>query len=277
MRSTRWAFPAVSPWTARRYGRPIALLSSRQHELHALIRLTIRHGPRTLEELAKLVDNPSRGRVHGELRRLRQLELVGTYGKRGRHGRTYLWIPRTTRALARSLAGARFPRRNDSPSTPSGTYLGAEWFVAAFETGRIRYRGGAPPRTPRRRDGRRSVPQFLWSTCPIGHRVRLCRLSFSLSRTGETLEGRWSATCRCGRVAAEHVMARAPQVPGRSLSASEVADPELRARYVRQAARFIEDGLGLSPETLRSYPEADPGRRVGPRATLDPGRHSSKA
>jgi hypothetical protein len=54
-------------------------------------------------------------------------------------------------------------------------------------------------------------------------------------------------------------MARAPEVPGRPLAPSELADPELRARRVTEARAALAD-VGLPFEVAaavrRDYPEA---------------------
>lgn len=225
----------------------MALLSARQHELYVAVRTTIRWGPRTLEDLARLADNPSRGRVHSELRRLRQLEILGTYAIRGRHGRTFLWIPRHTRTLAKSLAGRRLPRGNDSASTPSGTYLSRQGLEQSFRSDGMRHRGAAPPRAPRRRSGRRTPPRYLWGSCPVGHRVRLIRWSWTLSPSETVLEGRWGAACpSCGREAVEHVMAIYRPDP-RPASPDELADPARLEARRRQAAEYLADP-GLNPD-----------------------------
>lgn len=252
MKPTRWAFPVASPWTARRYGRPVALLSVRQHELYVAVRTTIRWGPRTLEDLARLADNPSRGRVHSELRRLRQLEILGTYARKGRHGRTYLWIPRHTRTLAKSLAGRRLSpsRGNDSASTPTGTYLSRQGLERSFRMDGMRHRGGAPPRSPRRRDGRRRCPRFLWGSCPSGHRLRMLSVSWTVNAAETVLEGRWRAVCpRCGLEAIERVHAE-HFPPVRALSPEERTDPARFAARQAAALEYLADP-GLNPETRR--------------------------
>jgi hypothetical protein len=249
--SPRWVHPVVSPWKARRHGTPVALLSTREHVLHTTLRLAYKgHTRRTQQELADLLDNPSRGAVHRNLRRLRQLEVIGFRSRRGRFGFHAIWIPRSTRQLESSLAGRRLPRANpgtnDSASTPSGTFLSASGVIEAWRPLLERHRGGAPPRTPRRR----AVPRHIWTRCPNGHWTPLGRTSWR--RGVGTLDGAWAGPCRrCGVEAVERIHVEMPVRLTAELEAIRRADPDRWSRLQRHAELLEADPATSAPERAR--------------------------
>lgn len=269
--SSRWAYPVPSPWKHRRTGNPIALLTSRQHTLDWTVRRAIRMNPWTLERLATVTGDASRGHVYTQLRRLRQLERIGFMTKHGRNGWTRVWIPRCVRQLTRAPRQRR-QRGNDSGSTPSGTFLTAAGLVAGWRSDR------SPPPAPRRGEPgrRRAVPRFLWGSCPAGHRVRLTRWSYTVTAT--TLEGRWGAACGrrgCGQAAIEHVRAIVAPAAARPLSPAELADPSLyAARRARALALLGDRSL---PAELRARLAADYGPDRDPAAATIPDRGAARA
>jgi len=269
--SPRWAFPVVSPWKARRHGTPVALLSARQHVLNVTLRLAYRgHTRQTQEELARLLDNPSRGRVHHNLARLRQLEVFGFRSRRGRLGYHAIWIPRASAALSRTLAGVRLPSANDSASTLTGTFLSARGLANAWRPVLERHRGGAPPRTPRRR----AVPRTLWSRCPAGHWTPLARSSWR-GPFGGTLDGLWSGPCRrCGAETVERIHLEVPIRVSAELEVIRTSDPERWAKLVDHARHLVADPRTPARERERLLAEY---LERGDRAVDDPDRHVESA
>lgn len=252
--SSRLVWPVASPWALRARGRPTAYLSSRQRALLWYVTATLKRGDRTLAELATGVGVTSRGQISRELRRLRQLELIGYQTRRGRHGRHRLWLPMPVRRLRAGLAGTRLPRGNDSTSTPFGGFISRQGLEQALR------RGSAPPVTGGNgaRDGPRrgqDPPRVLYSRCPAGHKLRTGRRSWRAAPG--SFHGTWEGYCqRCGGRRVIERLDLELAIPARALSAAELADPELRERRRREAVRMVRDPatpLRLREQLRRDY------------------------
>lgn len=231
-------------------------LSSGQRATLTLVRLRLRRGPATLDELARLTGTGSRGRLWQRLDRLRSLGLIGfRAASPGRiratpcerhgatpdrcrhspgrgHGRLLVWIPRAARRL-----GPRPRWRNDSVSTPFGGFLTREGLAAATT------RGGGPPGSGGRgalAGPRRGPPRVLYGRCPAGHRCRLGRRSLTGSELA--LVAAFRGSCRrCGRRVAELVTIRWQPPAARPLSPAELEDPAVLEDRRRRAAELVAD------------------------------------
>jgi hypothetical protein len=243
--SSRLIFPVSSPWAAKRRGSPTAYLSARQRSLLLYLASTQRwRGRRTLEEMAKVLGVTSRGQVSRELRRLRQLEVIGFKARRGQRGSHLVWISRS----AARLRAVRHQVRNDSASTPFGGFISRTGLQRTWS-------GGGGPLLPGRaaaRDGPRrgsDPPRALNARCPLGHPTRLGRRSWMRHARGVVAE--WSGECRiCARPILERVEVAIAE-PVRVPSPSELADPALLDRRRRMAALFEADGIRST--TVRAY------------------------
>lgn len=246
----RW--PVSSPWALRRRGSPTAYLSTQQRVVLLYVARTTRRGDRTLEEISRVVGITSRGQVSRELRRLRQLELIGFKAWRGPKGRHRLWLPRGAARLRRALAERAHQVRNDSLSTPFGGFISRKGVESAAD------RGGGPllPGRAAARDGPRrghEPPRQLYATCPAGHSTRLGRRSWR-TVPGVALRAVWTGTCRrCGGRPVEEVVEVRLNLPtsDRPLSTAELADPALLERRRAMAAAFERDGL--APRQVVAY------------------------
>lgn len=247
--SSRLIFPVSSPWALERRGHPTAYLSVRQRALLIYLSKTQRRGRRTLAEMGRILGVTSRGQVSRELRRLRQLELIGYQARRGSRGSHHLWINRAAARLR--LRRAVATRANDSTSTPFGGFITKSGLERAWR------KRGRPllPGRPAARDGPRrgsSPPRTLNARCPAGHPTRIGRRSWR-TVVGGGLEAVFRGVCRrCGgREVSEIVSVTLPPAPPRAMSAEERADPGLVAARRRMAALFEADGLRLA--TVREY------------------------
>lgn len=245
--SSRLIFPVASPWALARRGNPTAYLSVRQRALLLYLGRSQKRGRRTLEEIGRLLDVTSRGQVSRELRRLRQLDLIGYSAVRGSKGSHRLWLSRRAARL-RFLRSAR-QRANDSASTPFGGYLSRKGLESAWR--RRRHPPGAGLASardgPRRGQG---PPRTLNARCPVGHQTRLGRRSWR-SEPGGALEAAFHGVCRpCGRrEIVEIVSVRPPAPPPREFPPG--TDPAYVDRLLRQAAAFEAEGLEL--RLVREY------------------------
>lgn len=254
--SSALLWPVPSPWALRRRGNATAWLSTRQRTLLFYVKATMKRGPRTLDDMARAVGVTSRGQIHRELRRLRQLELISFRGRLGCKGNTYLWPRLTT---------ARRPARpwvNDSASTPFGRFISRKGVEAVLS------KGGSPLLAGRAaaRDGPRrgtGPPRTLNARCPVGHPTRIGRRSWTRHARGLVAE--WSGECRiCRRAVLERVEIAYPEPAARDLSPDELADPSLLDRRRRIAALFEADGIRST--MVRQY------RELGDRSDVDAGR-----
>lgn len=234
----RW--PVSSPWALGRRGSPTAYLSSRQRALLLYLTRTVQRGDRTLEEIGRVLGVTSRGQVSRELRRLRQLELIGYRSWRGSKGRHRIWMTRAAARLWRRAATRR-KGANDSLSTPFGGYLSRKGLEAAS-------RGGGGPLLAglaAARDGPRrgkDPPRQLYGTCPAGHSTRLGRWSWTRLPAGAVL-AHWRGSCRrCGGRQVEEILELqvAPEHP-RQPSPDELQDAGLFERRRRAALEIDAD------------------------------------
>ncbi len=242
----RW--PVSSPWALDRRGSPVAYLSTRQRALLLYLAGTIKRGDRTNAEIGRVLGVTSRGQVSRELRRLRQLNLIGYQKWIGCRGRHRIWIDRQAARL-RTLRRARQQGRNDSLSTTFGGFISRKGLEATA-------RGGGPPLAglPAARDGRRrgaDPPHQLYATCPAGHSTRLGRRSWTRSADGAALRAVWTGVCRrCGgRPVREIVELRVPELEPRPLSDAEMSSPGLLERRRQAAAELVADPS--TPWTVR--------------------------
>lgn len=263
--SGAWRWPVSSPWQAGDWGNGtgIAYLSAWQRALLLYLSRSTKKGPRTLEEMAKVLGITSRGQVSRELRRLRQLELIGYKTRRGAHGFHRLWLNRAAARLRAIRAAHR--RGNDSPSATFGGFLSRDGLEKA-ERDRRRppSRAGAAARDGPRRGHR--PPRLLWARCPVGHRTILGRRSSESAPDGQLLRAVFTGICRrChGRPVSEIFEMAFVPVPLEPLSAAELADPEQLERRRRMAASFLAEGLKVDERVLRRYLD-EPGPREDPK------------
>ncbi len=283
--SGAWRWPVSSPWQQGPWGdgTPTAYLSAWQRVVLLYLSRSTKKGRRTLDQMTKVLGISSRGQLSRELRRLRQLELIGYETRRGPHGWHRLWL---NRAAAR-MRGARHPRAggtrtNDSPSTTFGGFLSLLGLERAErERRRPPARAGPAARVGPRKGHR--PPRHLNATCPAGHRTTVTRRSSESAPDGQLLRAVFSGICRrCGGRPVSEIfeMAFVPE-PRRPLSPAELADPELLERRRRQAASFLAEGLRVEERTIRRYldeplpvaserrgPLADVLETVAPRETI---------
>jgi DNA-binding transcriptional ArsR family regulator len=268
--SSRLIWPVASPWALVRRGTPTAYLSSRQRTLLIYLHGSMHKGPRTLEEIARVVGVTSRGQVSRELRRLRQLELVGVSARKGRNGRHYLWLNPAARRLRTGLRRTRLPRGNDSASTPFGGFISRIGVESAWR------KGGGPPLAGRSRRGEgprrgREPPRTLHARCPAGHRTTLGRRSW-MAAPG-TLVATWTGICgRCQAPVRERVELTLPPPPPREPSPAELADPALLERRRAMAVAMLEDPAtspAVRERITRDYLE-DPAGRTPPATSSTP-------
>lgn len=236
----RW--PVSSPWRLRRYGSSTAYLSSRQRTLLLYLAGTGRtRGRRTLEEMGRTLGVTSRGQVSRELRRLRQLELIGYRTRKGRDGWHALWITRSAarlRPLRRAVRGT-----NDSLSTPFGGFISRSGVESAERSRRHPPDGGLNAAAVGPRRGH-DPPRVLYARCPAGHTARIPRGPWTRAVGGRLLRAEWTGVCRrCGdRPIREVLELELLPLPQRPLSAAEQADPELLERRRAAARAAIADG-----------------------------------
>ncbi len=224
-----------------------------------------RHHHRGLITLTRLqvMTRSSRGRCWHALARLRQLGLIGFRAwpvmdpagelvhaagtalgevrprrpSPGCRGQLLVWQPRGAR-LARSLRWTD-PAAIDSTSTPYGRYLSREGLSTAAARQPHRWcppgTGGCGARAGPRRG--HAAPRALWSHCPVGHRVRLQRRSWTVAAALLTWRGEgWCRRCRAGTV--ETIELPHP-VLARPFSVSELVDPAVFERRRQAAAELI--------------------------------------
>lgn len=249
--SSRLVWPVSSPWAKRRRGSPTAYLSSRQRSALLYIAATQkRRGRRTLEEMSRILGVTSRGQLSRELRRLRQLEVIGYKTRRGAHGWHLIWI---TRSGARLRAVRRERGANDSASTPFGGFITRKGVESALSRRRPPAAGLAAARDGPRR-GQAAPPRTLNARCPVGHPTRLGRRSWRRSSTAVVAE--WIGACRsCGLPCRESIEIAIAPPPPRGLSPDELANPGLLDRRRRMAALFEADGI--RHRTVREYRELE--------------------
>lgn len=265
--SNRLVWPVASPWALRRRGTATAYLSSRQRALLWIAHKTLPRGPRTLEELARTAGVTSRGQVSRELRRLRQLELIGYIARKGRNGQHFIWIPTASRKLRAALSDKRLPRPNDSLSTPFGGFV-SRIGVERAELSRRRPPGAGGPAA---RDGPRrgrNPPRVLYARCPIGHTARLPRGPWTRARGGQLLRAEWNGICRqCGdRPVREILELELIPIPARPRSAEELADPAVLERRRRLALEALADPstpLEVAERLRRDYLDEPPANEPG--------------
>ena len=175
-----WSVPA--PRSGRRY-----YLSTHQRVLLSWL-VTHPNGRGTSAQLAELTGDPSRGNLHNNLARLRQLGLIGYAAVRGRTGYVRWWAWFSSAAHRLGIATAAVRRRVLSginvSTPPSGMYCSRSRIASAAPT------SGYPPGSPGigglagPRRGRRP-PRILYGHCPNGHPVRTGRWSHDWDpRTG---------------------------------------------------------------------------------------------
>lgn len=266
----RW--PVSSPWKLERHGRPTAYLSSQQRAVLLYLGASRKGGRRTLEQMTRVLGMTSRGQLSRELRRLRQLDLIGYRTRKGALGWHQLWF---NRKAARLRALRRQRGDNDSLSTPAGfiSRLGVE--NAAASRRRPPSRAGAAARDGPRRG--LDPPRRIYARCPIGHQVVLPRGPWTRAPAGGLLRAEWSGICRrCGdRPVREVVEISIEPVAARPLSPAELADPELLERRRRNALAAIADPstpLRIVEQLRRDYIDrpagvddaGDPGPTPGP-------------
>lgn len=223
------------------HGRTVYLTGSQRALLWYLRRSAHRGRALTLEQMAEAVGTSSRGRVWHQLRRLRQLELVGARSwapngkRRGRLARFLLWIPAAARAAYLGPA----PRGgNDSVSTPPGFISPAGVRAAWVGSGAPPFAAG-PPRLSGPRRGH--PPRVVYARCPAGHRLVARRSLWT--RDAGRLVAEWTGFCRsCSRPVVERVDLRLAAAPARALSPAELADPATLEARRRLAAQLLEDG-----------------------------------
>ena len=246
----RW--PVSSPWKLRHERTPTAYLSSQQRVVLLYLSRSTKRGRRTLEEMTKTLGMTSRGQLSRELRRLRQLELIGYSTRLGAHGSHRLWLTRAA-ARMRAIRHAR-ARGNDSTSTTFGGFLSLDGLRKA-ELARRRppARAGAAARDGPRR-GRRP-PNVVLARCPLGHPTRLGRRSSEVAPSGQLVRAVFTGICRrCGdRPVSEIFEMAVVAPPPRPLSAAELADPALLEARIRQAALFAQEGHRVDQRTIRFY------------------------
>lgn len=232
----RW--PVSSPWKLERHGRPTAYLSSQQRAVLLYLAASRKRGKRTLEEMTHVLGMTSRGQLSRELRRLRQLDLIGYRTRRGARGWHALWL---NRKAARLRALRRQRRDNDSLSTPAGFISRSGVENASQSRRRPPPRAGAAARDGPRRG--LDPPRVLYARCPAGHQVLLPRGPWTRALGGGLLRAEWNGVCRpCGnRPVRETVELVLLPAASRPLSPGELADPELLARRRRQALEAIAD------------------------------------
>ena len=260
--SSRLVFPVSSPWALRWRGDPTAWLSARQRALLLYLARTQKTGGRrTLEAMGSVLGVTSRGQVSREMRRLRQLELIGYRTRRGSRGWHAIYLKRAAsklRAVRRALK-----RANDSPSTPHGGFISRIGLERAWrKTGHPPGAGLASARDgPRRGHG---PPRTLNARCPLNHPTRLGRRSWR-TVLGGGLEAVFHGVCRrCdGREILEVVSVPAPAPPLREPSPAELADPALLEARLRQAAAL--EAEGLQPRLVRTYRDMAQRSTDGPR------------
>jgi len=246
----RW--PVSSPWKLDRHGRPTAYLSSQQRAVLLYLAGSRKRGRRTLEEMARTLGMTSRGQLSRELRRLRQLDLIGYRTRLGARGWHQLWLNRKAARL-RALRAQR--RDNDSLSTPAG-FISRSGVEKAWLSGRRPpSRAGAAARDGPRRG--LDPPRVLYARCPAGHQARLPRGPWTRVRDG-MLRAEWSGVCRrCGdRPIREVVELALAPAPPRPLSPEELADPEVLERRRRLALEAFADPstpLELRERIRRDY------------------------
>ena len=238
--SSALRYPVASPWKLERRGQATAYLSARQAAL--LIFVQRRRALRrewTLADLCRWTGIPSRGQAWHELRRLRQLGLIAyRRPRRGPHASHRFWIPRPRWKLAAAIRGQRFPKANDSLSTPSG-------FISRIGVDRAERNRVAPPgsrasaaRSPAPGRGR-PPPRVLYARCPAGHTVRPHRTSWR--RGASSFHGEWQGFCGRCRQPIRETIDLVVELEARPLSADELADPELRERRRRAALEALAD------------------------------------
>lgn len=232
----RW--PVSSPWKLERHGAPTAYLTSRQRALLIYLGSSTKGGRRTLAQMAAVVGVTSRGQISRELRRLRQLDLIGYKTRRGARGWHQLWMHRKAARL-RALRARR--RDNDSLSTPAGFISRSGVENAELSRRRPPARAGPAARVGPRRG--LDPPRVLYARCPAGHQARLPRGPWIRASGGGLLRAEWNGICRqCGnRPIREVVELELAPIPGRALSADELADPDLLERRRRRAAELVAD------------------------------------
>jgi len=234
-------WPVSSPWKLAHDGTVTAYLSSRQRTLLLYIAGTGRtRGLRTLEELSRSVGVTSRGQVSRELRRLRQLELIGYRARRGAKGRHHIWMSRAASRLRAVRRAARVA--NDSASTPSGRFISRRGVESAAARDRRPPGAGGTAAGVGPRRGH-DPPRKLYARCPAGHSVILPRGPWTRAPSGGLLRAEWSGVCRrCGDRPVREVIELELVAPlPRPLSPAELADPALLERRRAAARAAVRD------------------------------------
>jgi hypothetical protein len=258
----RW--PVSSPWKLAHHGTATAYLSSGQRAVLLYVGARSRRGTklrlRTLEEMSSALGMTSRGQVSRELRRLRQLELIGYRTRRGPRGWHRVWLNRSAARLRVVRSGRR--RDNDSLSTLPGRFISRQ----GVERAEARKRGHPPGAGEGAGVGPRrghDPPRVLYARCPIGHTARLPGGPWTRARGGQLVRAEWSGVCRqCGDRPIREVIELEVVAPlPRPLSADELADParlERRRRLALEAAADPSTPLHVREQIRRDYLDRDP-------------------
>jgi hypothetical protein len=256
-----WSVPA--PRGGRRY-----YLSTHQRVLLSWL-VTHPNGRGTAAQLAALTGDPSRGNLHNNLARLRQLGLIGYTAVRGRLGYVRWWAWFSSAAHRLGIATAAVRRRVLSginvSTPPSGMYCSRSRYASAAWT------GGYPPGSPGigglagPQRGRRP-PRILYGRCANGHQVRTGRWSHGWDpRTGIVSAVYLGGCQRCGLPVRDELSLRLPHPVYVTYSGDGLEpDPATTARRRLVAARIARDfpelagvaGRYLAAEESRPEPAA---------------------